>query len=126
MTSHPAGPGLSVGREPARREPRRRFGATHHTNPAQILALRGSGRPLKRPLSRRPPHTRRNHRFAWKAPSVRLRLHGTRSEIAATLAALAQVLTIHMASRPYPDRPPSTLERVYLDIVPPSMMDGRR
>ena len=49
---------------------------------------------------------------------MRLRLHGTRSELAATLAALAEVLDIQAISRPYPDRPPSTLERIYLDAVP--------
>ncbi len=31
------------------------------------------------------------------------------------LAALATVFDIHTVSRPYPDRPPSTLERVYID-----------
>ena len=49
---------------------------------------------------------------------MQLRLHGTRSEIAATLTALARVLTIHTTSRPYPDRPPSTLERVYIHAAP--------
>jgi hypothetical protein len=34
------------------------------------------------------------------------------------LAALATALDIQSVSRPYPDRPPSTLERVYLDAVP--------
>ncbi|UWZ38008.1 hypothetical protein Drose_06990 [Dactylosporangium roseum] len=49
---------------------------------------------------------------------MRLRLHGTRPEIAATLAALAEVLDIRTISRHYPDRPPSTLERVYVDAAP--------
>jgi hypothetical protein len=48
---------------------------------------------------------------------MRLRLHGTRSEIAATLAALARVLDIHHISRTYPDRPPSTLHRIYLEVA---------
>jgi hypothetical protein len=49
---------------------------------------------------------------------MRLRLHGTPPEIAATLTALPEVLTIHTVSRPYLDRPPSTLTRVYLDAAP--------
>jgi len=49
---------------------------------------------------------------------VRLRLHGTPAENAAVLDALATVLTIHVTSRPYPDRPPSTLERIYIDAAP--------
>jgi len=49
---------------------------------------------------------------------VQLRLHSTRPETAATQAALTDVLNIHTTSRPYPDRSPSTLERVYLDAVP--------
>jgi hypothetical protein len=54
---------------------------------------------------------------------MRIRLHGTPSENAATLAALAEALDIRTVSRPYPDRPPSTLEHVYLDATPGS---GRR
>jgi hypothetical protein len=49
---------------------------------------------------------------------MRLRLHGTPPEITATLTALAEVLDIHTVSRPYPDRPLSTLTRVYLDAAP--------
>jgi hypothetical protein len=49
---------------------------------------------------------------------MRIRLHGSPSENAATLAALAKVLHIRDVSRPYPDRPPSTLDRIYLDAVP--------
>lgn len=49
---------------------------------------------------------------------MRLRLHGTPTENHAMLAALATALDIQSVSRPYPDRPPSTLERVYLDAVP--------
>jgi hypothetical protein len=50
---------------------------------------------------------------------MRLRLHGTASENRVVLAALATVLEIRDASRPYPDRPPSTLERIYLEVLPP-------
>ncbi|NIL56243.1 hypothetical protein [Salinispora arenicola] len=49
---------------------------------------------------------------------MRIRLHGTPAETAATLAALAHVLDIHHVSRPYPDRPPSTWHRIYLDAAP--------
>jgi len=48
---------------------------------------------------------------------VRLRLHGTRSENQAMLTALAALLDIQTVSRPYPDRPPSTLERIHIDAV---------
>ena len=53
-----------------------------------------------------------------KAPHVRLRLHGTPAENRAVLAALATALDIHNISKPYADRPPSTLERIYIDAVP--------
>ncbi|HYS34037.1 MAG TPA: hypothetical protein VEO01_00165 [Pseudonocardiaceae bacterium] len=49
---------------------------------------------------------------------MRIRLHGTPCENQAALTALATVLEIHTMSRPYPDRPPSTKERIYLDAVP--------
>jgi hypothetical protein len=49
---------------------------------------------------------------------VRIRLHGTPAEIGPTLAALASVLDIHTISRSYPDRLPSTSERLYLDATP--------
>ena len=49
---------------------------------------------------------------------MRLRLHGTAPENRAMLAALSTVLTIHDISRPYPDQPPSTKERIYIDAVP--------
>ncbi|NJP34140.1 hypothetical protein [Micromonospora thermarum] len=49
---------------------------------------------------------------------MRIRLHGTQAETAATLAALARVLDIHHVSRPCPDRPPSTWHRIYLNAVP--------
>ncbi|MFY1596162.1 hypothetical protein [Micromonospora sp. WMMD737] len=49
---------------------------------------------------------------------MQLRLHGTPGETTATLAALARVLTIRTVSRPYPDRPPSTRHRIYLEVTP--------
>ncbi|SCL14068.1 hypothetical protein [Micromonospora inyonensis] len=49
---------------------------------------------------------------------MRIRLHGTPAETAAALTALAHVLTIRTISRPYPDRPPSTRHRIYLDATP--------
>jgi hypothetical protein len=55
---------------------------------------------------------------------VRIRLHGTPAETAAIVAALARVLDIHDISRPYPDRPPSTLERTYIDATPRAGLDA--
>ncbi|WP_168222580.1 hypothetical protein [Micromonospora sp. HM134] len=49
---------------------------------------------------------------------MRIRLHGTPAETTATLTALTYVLTICQVSRPYPDRPPSTWHRIYLDATP--------
>jgi hypothetical protein len=49
---------------------------------------------------------------------MRLRLHGSPAENRAMLAALAAVLDIRTVSRSYPDLPPSTLERIYLDAEP--------
>ncbi|MFD2766412.1 hypothetical protein [Micromonospora eburnea] len=49
---------------------------------------------------------------------MRIRLHGIPAETAATLTALTQVLTIQRVSRPYPDRPPATRHRIYLDATP--------
>lgn len=49
-----------------------------------------------------------------KALSVEIRLRGTSMENTATPTALAQVLDIATISRRYPDRPPSTRERIYL------------
>jgi hypothetical protein len=57
---------------------------------------------------------------------VRLRLHGTPTEVAATLTALTEVLTIADISRPYPDRSPSTNIRVYLDAMPRMTTDATR
>ncbi len=49
---------------------------------------------------------------------MRIRLHGSTAENAAMLTALAEILDIHTVSRSYRDRPPSTLERIYLDATP--------
>ncbi|MCN0152284.1 hypothetical protein [Salinispora arenicola] len=49
---------------------------------------------------------------------MRIRLHGTHHETAATIVALAHVLDIHRMSRPYLDRPPSTWHRIYIDATP--------
>jgi hypothetical protein len=49
---------------------------------------------------------------------MRIRLHRTPASSAATLTALAEVLDIRAISPSYTDRPPSTLERVYLDAMP--------
>jgi hypothetical protein len=51
---------------------------------------------------------------------VRLRLHGTPAEIAATLPLLRAAFHVLDESRRYPDRPPSRLVRVYLDLRPPA------
>ncbi len=57
---------------------------------------------------------------------MRIRLHGTPTESAAVLAALAEVLHIRRISRPYPDRPPSGLERIDLDAEPLISKEVRR
>lgn len=49
---------------------------------------------------------------------MRIRLHGAHRENSAVLEALATVLEIRDISHPYPDRPPSTLERIYIDATP--------
>jgi len=46
---------------------------------------------------------------------MRIRLHGTSTENRQALAAIATILDIQTVSRPYPDRPPSQLERIYID-----------
>ena len=54
---------------------------------------------------------------------MRLRLHGTPAEITAALPRLRAAFEVADESRPYPDRPPSRLVRVYLDLrlpVPPA------
>jgi hypothetical protein len=49
---------------------------------------------------------------------MHIRLHGTPDELEPVLAALREALTIRDVSRPYPDRPPSTRCRIYLDATP--------
>jgi hypothetical protein len=51
---------------------------------------------------------------------VRLRLHGTPAEVAAALPLLRAAFCVLDESRPYPDRPPSRLVRVYLDLRLPT------
>jgi hypothetical protein len=53
-----------------------------------------------------------------KAPSVRIRLHGTPVETAAALNAIAQVLHIRSVSRTYPDRRSPLFQRIYIDAAP--------
>ena len=57
---------------------------------------------------------------------MRIRLHGTPAETTATLTALARTLTIQHVSRPYPDRPPSTWHRIYIDAVPRDREEARQ
>jgi len=49
---------------------------------------------------------------------MRIRLHGTPTENREALTALATVLEIQTVSRPYPDRPPSQFQRIYIDANP--------
>lgn len=49
---------------------------------------------------------------------MHIRLRGTPTDVTATLTALHQVLDIATTSRTYPDRPPSTLVRLYLTATP--------
>src|SRR5215475_11182128 len=59
------------------------------------------------------------HSLPGRSPAtMRLGLHGAPEEMAPAIAALARVLDIRDVSRPYHDRPPSTLHRVYLDATP--------
>ncbi|MFF4407238.1 hypothetical protein [Streptomyces sp. NPDC001404] len=51
---------------------------------------------------------------------MRIRLHGTADECRRTADHLARVLDVLDASRPYPDRPPSRLVRIYLTANPPA------
>jgi hypothetical protein len=57
---------------------------------------------------------------------VRLRLHGTPAEITAALPLLRAAFHVADESRPYPDRPPSRLVRVYLDLRPPAATPAGR
>jgi hypothetical protein len=52
---------------------------------------------------------------------VRLRLHGTPAEVATALPLLAACFEVVDQSRPYPDRPPRRLVRVYLDLRLPAL-----
>ena len=49
---------------------------------------------------------------------MKLRLHGTPSEVAAALARLRACFEVTNESRPYSDLPLSRLLRVYLDLGP--------
>jgi hypothetical protein len=51
---------------------------------------------------------------------MRLRLRGTPAEITAALPLLRAVFEVVDQSRPYPDRPPSRLVRVYLELRLPT------
>ncbi|GGK39604.1 hypothetical protein GCM10010124_35340 [Pilimelia terevasa] len=56
---------------------------------------------------------------------MRIRLHGTPSETAATLTALAEVLDVHTVSCPYPDRTTFTCARVYIEATPLPTQEDR-
>ena len=47
---------------------------------------------------------------------MKLRLHGTREEVAEATRRLLQVLDVLAVSPPYPDRGASLLVRVYLEV----------
>jgi hypothetical protein len=47
---------------------------------------------------------------------MRLRLHGTREEVAEAIRRLLEVLEVVAVSQPYPDRGASVLVRVYLEV----------
>jgi hypothetical protein len=47
---------------------------------------------------------------------MKLRLHGTAIECDHALARLAEVFTIVSVSDAYPDRPPSLLVRIYVEV----------
>jgi hypothetical protein len=49
---------------------------------------------------------------------MKIRLHGTKGECAATAQRIAQVITVLSVSEPYPDRGASVLVRVYLEARP--------
>jgi hypothetical protein len=99
-------------------EPRSVSSGMYHIRPPEILALRGSQRAAISPPPTPTPDPSPTTPESRKAATVRIRLHGTPPEIAAMLAALREVLTITNESRPYPDRPPSALIRVYMDAEP--------
>ena len=93
-----------------------------HTDPTEIGRLWRSQRATRTPTAEHPPRTRPDPIGAGDEPSVALRLHGTPPANRATVAALATVLVIQSVSRPYPDRPPSTKERIYVTAeLPPAV-----
>ena len=47
---------------------------------------------------------------------MKLRLHGTREEVAVATRRLVEVLDVLAVSGPYPDRGASVLVRVYLEV----------
>ena len=47
---------------------------------------------------------------------MKVRLHGTRVEVAEATRRLVQVLDVASVSEPYPDRGASVLVRVYLEV----------
>jgi hypothetical protein len=47
---------------------------------------------------------------------VKVRLHGTTGEVAEATRRLVEVLDVVSVSDPYPDRGPSVLVRVYLEV----------
>jgi hypothetical protein len=47
---------------------------------------------------------------------MRLRLHGTREEVAEAIRRLLEVLEVVAVSQPYPDRGASVLVQVYLEV----------
>jgi hypothetical protein len=47
---------------------------------------------------------------------VKVRLHGTRAEVAEATRRLLEVLDVVAVSEPYPDRGASVLVRVYLEV----------
>ncbi|WP_262063950.1 hypothetical protein [Streptomyces sp. STR69] len=51
---------------------------------------------------------------------MRIRLHGTETEVQAAADHLAHLLDVLDTSRLYPDRPPSRLVRLYLTVAPPT------
>ena len=101
------------------------IGAIGSTRTPQILAPRDVQRAPTRSQTRWAPAEHQPRPDPSKGRHVRIRLHGTPTEMAAAIAALGQVLNIHTISRPYPDRPPSTLERIYIDADPRDPEDSR-
>jgi hypothetical protein len=62
---------------------------------------------------------------------MKVRLHGTPAEVAAATCRLVEVLDVVAVSDPYPDRGPSVLVRVYLEVrldpaSPPTPADPGR